>query len=1133
MRLANDDATTGDSPMPWRIESPSGLAIAVNRNGSLRRIDFGSVAVSLFPGNEVEGGPANLYLRLHGETIRLAPLLGPGSPSAFSLEGGTLCATGRWESIRYRLVLALAESAPAWFWHVELENEGAAALTADLVYAQDLALAPYAAVRLNEHYVSHYVDHSPLAHPDRGWMVASRQNLAAEGRHPWSLVGSLGHGAAFATDALDIHGFAARSGEAPAGVARGLGDSRLQHEHSMVAIRDAAATLAPGERAACGFLGWVEADHAAASGGADLAIAARACGLPEAAAPATAVRAAGRPPASTLFAPALLLEPLDLAADELDRFFGADRVHEEVEDGRLLSFFTGQGAHVALRAKELAVLRPHGHILRTGGALAPDETGLASTAWMGGVFHSMVTQGHVSINRFLSTARSYLGLFRSHGQRVFIERDGQWTLLALASAWEIETDACRWIYRHAGGTIEVRSRAGSVADRTAHELGLSLRVLAGGPARFLVCHHVALDGDDGCAGGAIRIAAQEGAVVVRPPEASELARRFPGGGFRIAAEPGTAFERVGGDELLFADGKSRGEPFACLVTAAATSVELRITGELVAGGPDMPARGTPAGTLPLPRFAAPAASALAADISRLEQILPWYAHDALVHYLAPRGLEQFSGGGWGTRDVCQGPVDLLLALDRPAPVRGLLLRTFAAQNPDGDWPQWFAFFARDRHVRARDSHGDIAFWPLLALAQYLVATGDSSLLDERLPFFRARGRARGEHASVLGHAQRALALIERRTIPGTRLAAYGHGDWNDALQPADPLLRERMCSAWTVTLHAQVLDALATAMRFLGREADARGFEAQARAVRDDFTRLLVVDGTVAGYALFAPGGEVDYLLHPRDRRTGVTLSLLPMVHAVLADMLPPEAAREHLARVARSLAGPDGARLFDRPLAYRGGPQRIFLRAESSAYFGREIGLMYTHAHLRYAEALARVGDAEAFFDALCRANPIALRLRVPTARLRQSNCYYSSSDAAFRDRYEASDGYDRILRGEVGLEGGWRIYSSGPGIGVSLVVRGLFGIRRERARLVVDPVLPVALDGLRARIEIGGRPVDVTYRVGKRGFGPTDLVLNGDSLGFERGANPYRTGAAELPMAAFVGRLGDGDNTLTVRVG
>jgi len=54
---------------------------------------------------------------------------------------------------------------------------------------------------------------------------------------------------------------------------------------------------------------------------------------------------------------------------------------------------------------------------------------------------------------------------------------------------------------------------------------------------------------------------------------------------------------------------------------------------------------------------APAGGPLADRLARLVDLLPWLRQNALVHYLAPRGLEQFSGGGWGTRDVCQGPVE--------------------------------------------------------------------------------------------------------------------------------------------------------------------------------------------------------------------------------------------------------------------------------------------------------------------------------------------------------------------------------------------------------------------------------------------------------------------------------------------
>lgn len=1115
-----------------RLSSPSGLTIELNANGSIRRIDCGDVVLNLFLGNEVEGGPANIYLRRHDAGTQVVPLLGPCSPARFAFDGRALHATGQWQGIGFSLALVLAESAPVWFWHAQIENLTDTPQMVDLVYTQDLALSPYSALRLNEHYVSHYVDHTPLAHPERGWLIASRQNLAANGRHPWTLIGSLRRGAAFATDALQVYGFSGRVGATPVGLVEGLPSVRRQHEHSMVAIQDAPLHLAPGECATGGFFGRIESDHPAATGAADLPLAGQACALPEARWPERTLAASARAAVPTLFAPARLLRALDLAGAEIDRFFGVQRRHEEHDDGRLLSFFVGEHRHVVLRTKELNVLRPHGHILRTGDALTPDETALTSTTWMCGVFHSMVTQGHVCINRFVSTVHGYLGLFRSSGQRVFVELGGVWHLLDLPSAYEMAPDGCRWIYKHVDGLIEVRSHA----HGRRHELGLSIQVLAGAPARFLICNHVAIDGDDGSGTGAVQYAVDADGVFVWPSSDSDLGRRFPKGGFRIAAQPGTVFERVGGDELVFADGCAHRQPFVCIVTAAAASIGVRILASLVSDSPDVPAvRGPTEHELcmaQLPRVSAPAASALATDIARMSEILPWYFHNALIHYLAPRGLEQYSGGGWGTRDVCQGPVELLLALGRVTPIRDLLLRVFGAQNPDGDWPQWFTFFERERHVRAGDSHGDIVFWPLLALARYLIASEDAALLDEQVPFFDGEGAARAEHATVWQHAERALGVIQQRRIDGTWLAAFGHGDWNDALQPADPRMRERMCSAWTVTLHFQMLTALARALRGLGWHSRAAELEATAQCVKRDFRERLMPDGVVAGYALFEKGGRVDYLLHPRDSTTGVRYSLLPMIHAMLSDMLSPQEARDHLEIVARHLVGPDGARLFDRPMAYQGGPQKLFQRAESSAFFGREIGLMYMHAHLRYAEALAHMGEAERFFEALCKSNPIGIKDWVSAATLRQANCYYSSSDAAFRDRYQACAEYGRVASGEVALDGGWRVYSSGPGIGLSLIVRSLLGIRCEKSILVIDPVMPRALDGLRVELALAEHRVEVIYQVGDVGCGPIDLNLNGKPLPFSIGVNPYRQGAAEIPMATLIESLTGGGDRLTVRV-
>jgi len=1098
-------------PAPLRLSNPLGLSFELNPDGGVRRIQHRDDVVNLFMGNGLEPGPANVWLRLLDPLgVEATPLLGPSSPLHPIAPGADAAfrSAGTWRGLAVELALQLAPGRPAWCWQVRVENRTAAAATVDLLHAQDVALSGHGTVRLNEYYVSQYLDLTPLEHPRCGQVVAVRQNLKQGGRHPWAVLGSLRRGVSFATDALQVHGLEAREGGLPRGVREGLPGVRLQHEHAMAAIQDDVCVLAPGAALAGGFFAALQLDHPRATSAEDLPAVDAALEW-AAALPALA----GRPPrppshaAGTLFSSAPTLACQDLDEPELRRLFGADWRHVERDAGGLLSFFCGEHGHVVLREKERRTLRPHGHLLRTGQARVPDEGALTSTAWMSGPFHSMVTQGHVSINRFLSTAHGYLGLLRSHGLRLFVELDGRWQLLGMPSAFELRPGACRWIYRHASGALEVVAATRSGA----HALTLRARVLDGPPVAWLASLHLALGGDDGNAPAPVTWRAEGRELFVPVPEGSALAERFPRGGFAVTGLDENVLAGARGDGRLFLDGRSRGLPYLCLEAPASGFFGLELRGRLL---PDVPLVDAP---VPLPALEPQGDGPAAREVRRLGEVLPWLLENALVHYLAPRGLEQYSGGGWGTRDASQGPLELLLALDCPAAARDLLVRIFSAQNPDGDWPQWFQFFERERDLRAGDSHGDIVFWPVLGLARYVLATGDRSVLEARAPFHLPRG-VPASPEPLLAHVDRALELIARRRVAGTALVAYGHGDWNDSLQPADPALRDRLCSAWTVTLHHQTLTTLAKALRFAGHPDRAAALLAEADRVQAAFREHLLADGVIAGYGLFTPGSPPEYLLHPRDRRTGVRYSLLPMMHAILEGLCTPPEAAAHRGLMREHLWAPDGARLFDRPLPYRGGVEHLFQRAETASFFGREIGVMYTHAHLRYAQMQAHVGDARGLLESLSLAHPVALRERLPQATLRQANCYFSSSDAAFRDRYEAEAQYGRIAAGTVPLDGGWRVYSSGPGITLALVVQGLLGLRREGDHVLVDPVLAPELSGLRAEVSLLGRRVAVHYEVAARGYAPRALSLNGKPLPFTRAENPYRDGGAAVPLDAWM---------------
>lgn len=66
-----------------------------------------------------------------------------------------------------------------------------------------------------------------------------------------------------------------------------------------------------------------------------------------------------------------------------------------------------------------------------------------------------------------------------------------------------------------------------------------------------------------------------------------------------------------------------------------------------------------------------------------------------------------------------------------------------------------------------------------------------------------------------------------------------------------------------------------------------------------------------------------------------------------------------------------------------------------------------------------------------------------------------------------------------------------------------------------------------------LGPVELDIEYRLGPQGCGPLALLLDGQPLPFTRGANPYRTGAADVALADLAPRLTAGARRLVVHTG
>jgi cellobiose phosphorylase len=59
-------------------------------------------------------------------------------------------------------------------------------------------------------------------------------------------------------------------------------------------------------------------------------------------------------------------------------------------------------------------------------------------------------------------------------------------------------------------------------------------------------------------------------------------------------------------------------------------------------------------------------------------------------------------------------------------------------------------------------------------------------------------------------------------------------------------------------------------------------------------------------------------------------------------------------------------------------------------------------------------------------------------------------------------------VSAGEVDVAGGWRIYSSGPGIVLRVLVQDLLGVRLHGDEVVLDPLLPEGSDRTKFTIAV-----------------------------------------------------------------
>jgi cellobiose phosphorylase len=424
----------------------------------------------------------------------------------------------------------------------------------------------------------------------------------------------------------------------------------------------------------------------------------------------------------------------------------------------------------------------------------------------------------------------------------------------------------------------------------------------------------------------------------------------------------------------------------------------------------------------------------------------------------------------GFRDSCQ---DLLGAVQLDGlRARQRILDLAATQFGSGGAYHQYQPLTKTGNDAIGSGFNDDPLWLVLGVAAYLKETGDTTVLDEPVPFSDA-----GE-ATLYGHLERSVQYTLDRIGPHG-LPLIGRADWNDCLnlncfsetpgesfqttenQPGGSA--ESVFIAGLFTLAAKELAAIAACT---GRMSEAEAYRADAEKMAvataehgwdgEWFLRAYDHFGNPVGSARNAEG---QIFLEPQGIcvMAGIgtgdpgPVTIAARGSAAMADLA--------LASVRDRLATPHGIMLLQPAFT----TYHVELGEISTYPPGyKENASVFCHTNPWVMIAAAMTGDGDAAFDYYRRINPSA---REAIGELHRCEPYVYAQMIAGRDAPAHGEAKNSWLTGTAA----WNYVA---------VTQWILGIRPELDGLRVDPVIPSAWPGFSATRRFRGAAYEITVR-------------------------------------------------------